>query len=62
MEKGVYLDRKTQEAIKMHDPKHVFADTPSEREHKIYAQSRMTEDDTQMSQLIDRWVTNSFQG
>lgn len=47
--------------IKEHDPKDVFADNAYERERAIRTQSKLTEDKTQMSQLIDRWVTNSFQ-
>lgn len=50
-----------QESIKLHDPKCVFATTPKERMRNIRTQSKLTEDHTQMSQLIDRWVTNSFQ-
>ena len=54
-------DKQIQESIKYHDPKCVFATTQKERKKKIRTQSKLTEDHTQMSQLIDRWVTNSFQ-
>ena len=54
-------EEQIEECIKEHDPKGAFAKTKKERERNIRTQSKLTEDDTQMSQLIDRWETNSFQ-
>lgn len=54
-------EKQIEKCIKEHDPKGAFAKTKKERERNIRTQSKLTEDDTQMSQLIDRWVTNSFQ-
>lgn len=56
------MDEKLLSEIKKHDPKDVFAQTQKEHDRKIKTQSKLTEDKTQMSQLIDRWATKSFQG
>lgn len=56
------MDKKQLSEIAKHDPKDVFAKTQKEHERNIKTQSKLTEDKSQMSQLIDRWATKSFQG
>lgn len=59
---GKHINEQTLNEIKKHDRKGVFGQNQKERERNIKTQSKLTEDTTQMSQLIDRWSTKSFQG